>query len=65
MRPRTLAALFLVVAGLLAFIWFYERELPSSDERVELAKRVLSVEADDVRGLTLGRTSMAVARFVR
>ena len=64
MRPRTLAALFLVVAGLLAFIWFYERELPSSDERLELAKRVLSVEADDVRGLTLGR-AQAVVRLER
>ena len=55
MRPRTLAVLFLVVAGLLAFIWFYERELPSSDERVELARRVLRLEAEEVRAVTLVR----------
>ena len=60
MRPRTLAALFLLVAGLLAFIWFYERELPSSDERAELARRVLSVEQDEVRGLTLGTGESSV-----
>lgn len=60
MRPRTVAVLFLVVAGLLAFIWFYERDLPSSDERTELAKRVLRLEADEVRGLTLARGETAV-----
>ncbi len=55
MRPRTLAVLFLVVAALLAFIWFYERELPSSDERVELARKVLRLEAEEVRGVTVVR----------
>ncbi len=53
MRPRTLAILFLVVAGLLAFIWFYERELPSSDERAELANRVVRLEADEVEAVVL------------
>ena len=60
MRPRSLALLFAVVAGLLAFIWFYERDLPSSDERAELAKRVLPIEADEVQGLTLLRGEAAV-----
>ena len=55
MRPRTLAILFLVVAGLLAFIWFYERALPSSDERAELARRVLRLEGEEVRAVTLVR----------
>lgn len=64
MRPRNLAVLFLVVVGLLAFIWFYEGDLPSSDERAELAKRVLGLETTEVRGLTLGRDGAEV-RFER
>ncbi len=55
MRPRTLLALFVVVAGLAAFIWFYERELPSSDERRRQAKQVLALEADDVRAVEIAR----------
>lgn len=53
MRPRTLLVLLAVVLGLGAFIWFYERELPSSEERAELEKKVLRVEKDDVTALTL------------
>ncbi len=64
MRPRTLVLLFLLVAGLLAFIWFYEGHLPSSDERAELAGRVLRLEADEVQALTLARGDDSV-RFER
>ncbi|HVF59092.1 MAG TPA: DUF4340 domain-containing protein [Thermoanaerobaculia bacterium] len=53
MKPRTLLALLLVVAGLGAFIWFYERELPSSTERAALAKKVFRVEEEDVRAVEL------------
>lgn len=53
MRPRTLLILLAVVLGLGAFIWFYERELPSSEEREEMGKRVLSLEKEEVTGLTL------------
>jgi hypothetical protein len=35
LRPRTLLVLFALVAGLGGFIWFFERELPSTDERVD------------------------------
>ncbi len=55
MRPRTLLVLFVVVAGLAAFIWFYERDLPSSDERRQQANQVLSLEADDVRAVEISR----------
>lgn len=48
MKPRTLFVLALLVAGLGAFVWFYERELPSTDERAELAKRLLKLEAEEV-----------------
>src|SRR5437868_11901001 len=57
MKPRTLLILFCVLLGLGAFIWFYERKLPSSDERAEIAKKVVPVKKDDVQGLTLETAS--------
>lgn len=54
MKARTLIILAIVVAGLLAFIVFYEGDLPSSEERAEQANRVLGglvtskVEAVDI-----------------
>ncbi len=53
MRPRTLLILLAIVLVLGAFIWFYERKLPSSEERAELGKRVFSLEKDDVTALTI------------
>lgn len=41
MRPRTLLILSLIVLGLGAFIWFWEREQPGSEKRAELERRVL------------------------
>jgi hypothetical protein len=65
MRPRTLAVLFALVLGLGAFIWFYERELPSTEERAVQEKKVFgSLEAKDVLGLTLDRAGTKV-RFER
>ena len=53
MKPRTLLILFILVAGLSAFIWFYEHELPSSDDRAEQAKRVLQLDSDEVTRLEI------------
>lgn len=53
MRPKTVLALFVVVAALLAFIWFYERDLPSSDERGELAKKAIAFDRDAVERIEL------------
>lgn len=53
MSGRTLALLLGVVLGLGAFIWFYERDLPSSQEREELERRVLDLERDRVSRLIL------------
>ena len=53
MKPRTLLILLAVVLGLGAFIWFYERDLPSSEEREEQSRKVLAVEKDDIREVTL------------
>ena len=55
MRPKTLLILFLVVAGLWSFVWFYERKLPGSDERAKLEKKLLTVKKDDVVGLAIER----------
>ena len=52
-KPRTLLVLLALVAGLGAFVWFYEREQPGSEEREKLAKRVLGVEREDVVRLEL------------
>lgn len=60
MRPRTLLILLAVVLGLGAFIWFYERDLPSSAEREELGKRVLPVEKEEVTAVTLETSKGAV-----
>lgn len=52
MKPRTLLILLALVAGLGAFIWFYERELPGSEERAELGDRLFrGLEAGDVTAL--------------
>lgn len=53
MKPRTLLILLVAVLGLGAFIWFYERELPSSEERKELEKKVVKVEKDDITAVTV------------
>jgi hypothetical protein len=47
--------LLLVVVGLGAFIWFFERDLPGSDERALQAKRVLAFEADEVTEIVVER----------
>lgn len=56
MKPRSLIVLALVVAGLAAFIAFYERELPSSDERRERQDLVLDVEAAEVDAVIVDRS---------
>jgi Domain of unknown function (DUF4340) len=52
-RPRTLLVLSIVVAALAAFIRFYERDLPSSDERAQRAKKVLDFKKDEVTRVRL------------
>lgn len=54
MRPKTLLILALVVLVLGAFIWFYERDLPGSEERAEQAKKVLGgLESRDVEAVEI------------
>ncbi len=53
MRPRSLILLALVVFGLGGFIWFYERELPSTDERREAARKLWRLEPDEIERIDI------------
>ena len=65
MKPRTLLILTLLVAGLGAFVWFYERKLPTSEEAKAEAKKVLAgVKADAVREVSIVRDGTTI-RIVR
>jgi hypothetical protein len=64
MRPKTVLALFVIVIALLAFIWFYEREMPSSDERGELAKKAIPFDRDEVQRIEWEQEGQRV-RLVR
>jgi hypothetical protein len=61
MRPRTLLVLTVLVAALGAFIWFFERKQPTTDEAKAEEKKVLAgVAADDVREVTIVREGKSV-----
>lgn len=64
MRPRTLLVLTIVVVALAAFIRFYERDLPGSDERAQRARHVLDVKKDQVTRIRLaaGGQTVVLAR---
>ena len=53
MKPRTLLILLGLSLGIFAFIYFFERELPSTVEREEQSKQVLPLGADDVDALEI------------
>jgi hypothetical protein len=53
MKPRTLLVLLVVVLGLGSYIWFYDREQPSSEERAELAKKAIPLKKDEVTAVAL------------
>ncbi len=53
MRTRNLVALTLVVAALAAFVYFFERDLPSTDTRRERASRLVPLDPDQLTDLTL------------
>jgi hypothetical protein len=53
-RPRSLVVLLALVLAVGAFVWFYERELPGSEERAERSRKALP-------GLTAGEvTAVAI-----
>ena len=56
MKPRSLAILVTLAFIMGGFIFFIERDLPSTDERREQEKKIVPVEADEVTALTLRGT---------
>ena len=65
MRPRSLLVLTAVVLALAAFVWFFERKQPTTDEAKAEEKKVLAgVEADEVSEVSLAHEGTTV-RLVR
>ena len=64
MKPRTLLILLVLVLGLGAFIFFYERKLPSSEERVTLGKKIFAFEKDAVTAVDI-QSSKGTVRLER
>jgi len=55
MRPRTLIVLFVLVAGLAGFIWWVEADLPGTDERAELALKLLVFDREEITRFEVDR----------
>ncbi len=53
MKPKTLLVLAVLLAAAGSFVWFYERRLPSSDERAERAKNVVALKSADVNAVDI------------
>lgn len=53
MKARTLVALTILVAALAAFIFFFEKDLPSTEERIEQEKKVLVLDESDVQSVEI------------
>lgn len=65
MKPRSLLVLLGVVLALGAFVWFFERKLPSTEEAKAQEKKVLAgIEADEVREVRIEREG-ATVKLVR
>ncbi len=60
MKPRTLLVLLVLVLALGAFIQFYERKLPSTEEREKTGDRILDVSKDDVQAVEIVRNGQTV-----
>lgn len=65
MKPRTLLVLGALALLMGAFILFFEKDLPSTDERLERSKRVLGLKVEDISGLTLDVSGQEPVRFER
>jgi hypothetical protein len=61
MKPRTLLILLALVVGLGSFIAFFERKMPSSEERAAQAKKIFSFGPGDVSSLAIEREGAPLA----
>ncbi|HTQ81574.1 MAG TPA: DUF4340 domain-containing protein [Thermoanaerobaculia bacterium] len=60
MKPRTLLVLLVLVLGLGAYIAFYDRKLPSTEEREKSGNKVLDVAKEDVQAVEIERLGQVV-----
>ena len=65
MSTRKLLVLTGVFVALLAFVVFFERKQPTSDERAKAAKRLADFKAEDVVSVTLERPDLPKVELVR
>ena len=65
MSTKKLLALTGVFLTLLAFVVFFERKQPNSEERARAAKRLADFKADDVVSVTIERPDLPKVELVR
>jgi hypothetical protein len=65
MSTRKLLILTGVFLGLLAFVVFFERKQPTSDERAKAAKRLADFKPDEVASVTIERPDLPKVELVR
>jgi len=53
MKLKNTIILFLVAAGLFAFIHFYESKLPTTDQAAESGRHVVTLDANGIDGITI------------
>lgn len=53
MKLKSLYVLIFIFLGLLSYIYFFERHIPSTQEKIESRKRVFSFKTDDIGELTI------------
>jgi hypothetical protein len=59
-KPRTLLVLVVLVLGLGAYIGFYDRNRPSTEEREKAGDKVVEVAKDDVQAVEIDRNGQVV-----
>jgi hypothetical protein len=65
MSTKKLLVLTGIFLALLAFVVFFERKQPTSDERAKAAKRLADFKAEDVASVTLERPDLPKVELVR
>jgi hypothetical protein len=65
MPTKKLLVLTGIFLALLAFVVFFERKQPTSDERAKAAKRLADFKAEDVASVTLERPDLPKVELVR
>ena len=60
MKLKNTLTLLVIAGGLFGFIWFWEKDLPSSQRAVENAGRVVQFNRDEIDGITIKNTGTTI-----